>query len=81
MIDMFPDFRMRLKQYKKTGKVMFGADILSVFDICGYTYSRIVGDVALSIDQETALKVLSFGAVSNFEPSLEESRSKIYLFA
>lgn len=50
MIDMFPDFRMRLKLNKKTGKVMYGADVQSVFDICWYTFSRMVADVAPPID-------------------------------
>jgi hypothetical protein len=31
---------MRLKLDKKTGKVMFGADVQSVFDIAWYTFSR-----------------------------------------
>ncbi len=52
MIDMFPDFRMRLKLDKKTGKVMFGADVKSVFDIAWYTFSRIVADVAPPIDED-----------------------------
>lgn len=52
VIDMFPDFRMRLKLDKKTGKVMFGADVQSVFDICWYTFSRIVADVAPPVDED-----------------------------
>ena len=52
VIDMFPDFRMRLKIDKKTGKVMFGADVQSVFDICWYTFSRIVADVAPPVDED-----------------------------
>ncbi|HHV12322.1 MAG TPA: hypothetical protein GXX75_18760 [Clostridiales bacterium] len=52
VIDMFPDFRMRLKLDKKTGKVMYGADIQSVFDICWYTFSRMVADVAPPIDPD-----------------------------
>lgn len=52
MLDMFPDFRMRLKLDKKTGKVMFGADVQSVFDICWYTFSRIVADVSPPIDED-----------------------------
>ena len=49
---MFPDFRMRLKLDKKTGKVMFGADVQSVFDIAWYTFSRIVADVAPPVDED-----------------------------
>jgi hypothetical protein len=52
VIDMFPDFRMRLKLDKKTGKVMYGADIQSVFDICWYTFSRMVADVAPPVDED-----------------------------
>lgn len=52
VIDMYPDFRMRLKLDKKTGKVMFGADVQSVFDIAWYTFSRIVADVAPPVDED-----------------------------
>lgn len=52
VIDMFPDFRMRLKLDKKTGSVLFGADVQSVFDICWYTFSRIVADVAPPVDED-----------------------------
>lgn len=46
---------MRLKQYKKTGKIMYGADVQSVFDICWYTFARIVADVAPPIDTDNNL--------------------------
>jgi hypothetical protein len=49
---MFPDFRIRLKLDKKTKKVMYGADIQSVFDICWYTFSRMVADVAPPVDED-----------------------------
>lgn len=49
---MIPDFRMRLKFDNKTEKVMFGADIQSVFDICWYTFSRMVADVAPPLDED-----------------------------
>lgn len=52
VIDMFPDFRMRLKLDKKSGKVMFPADVQAVFDIAWYTFSRIVADVAPPIDED-----------------------------
>jgi predicted metalloendopeptidase len=55
VIDMFPDFRMRLKLDKKTKKVMYGADIQSVFDICWYTFSRMVADVAPPVDEDLKL--------------------------
>lgn len=52
LLDLFPDFNMRLKLDKKTSKVMFGADIQSVFDIAWYTLSRLVADVAPSLDDD-----------------------------
>jgi hypothetical protein len=52
VIDMFPDFRMRLKLDRKKSKIMYGADIQSVFDICWYTFSRLVADVAPPVDED-----------------------------
>lgn len=52
VIDMFPDFRMRLKLDREKGKIMYGADIQSVFDICWYTFSRLVADVAPPVDED-----------------------------
>ena len=52
VIDMFPDFRMRLKLDRKKSKIMYGADIQSVFDICWYTFSRMVADVAPPVDDD-----------------------------
>jgi len=71
MIDMFPDFRMRLKLDKKTSKVMYGADVQSVFDICWYTFSRIVADVAPPLDpdlryEESQGAILSCLCCGNF---------------
>ena len=51
MVDMFPDFQMRMKLDKKTCKVMYGADVQSVFDIWWYTFSRIVANIAPPIDE------------------------------
>lgn len=51
LIDLIPDFRMRLKLDRDSGKVMYGADVESVFDICWYTLSRIIADVAPRADQ------------------------------
>jgi hypothetical protein len=50
--DIFPDLRMRLKRDKKSGKVMYGADIQSVFDIFWYTFSRMVADIAPPVDED-----------------------------
>jgi len=40
VVDMFPDFRMRLKLDKKTGSVMFGADIQSVLIFVGTPFQE-----------------------------------------
>lgn len=40
LVDMFPDFRIRLKVNPKTRKMVFAADVHSVFDICWYTFAR-----------------------------------------
>ena len=52
LLDVFPDFRMRPQYDKKTDKVMFGADIQSVFDIAWYTLARMVADVAPPLDED-----------------------------
>jgi hypothetical protein len=52
LIDMFSDFRMRLKLDKKTGKVMYDADVQPVFDMCWYTFSKILADVSPPIDPD-----------------------------
>ena len=40
LVDMMPDFRVRLKVNPKTRKMVFAADVHSVFDICWYTLAR-----------------------------------------
>ena len=52
LVDMFPDFRMRLKQDPKTHKIELTADIDSVFDIAWYTFARLVADVAPPVDTD-----------------------------
>ena len=52
LLDVFPDFRMRLKVDKKTHKIMFGADIQSIFDIAWYTFARLTADVAPPMDDD-----------------------------
>jgi len=52
LIDMFPDMRMRLKRNKDTGKIEYGADVLSVFDICWFAFARMVADVAPPADTD-----------------------------
>ena len=47
-----PDFRMRLKIDRKSHRVMFGADIQSIFDIAWYTFARLTADVAPPMDDD-----------------------------
>lgn len=46
LLSCFPDFRMRLKINPRDGRVLFSADVQSVFDIAWYTLSRLVADDA-----------------------------------
>ena len=48
LMEMIPDFRMRLKLDPKTNKVVFAADVHSVFDIAWYTLARYMVDVQLT---------------------------------
>ena len=48
LMEMIPDFRMRLKLDPKTDKVVFAADVDSVFDIAWYTLARYMVDVQLT---------------------------------
>lgn len=50
LIDVFPDFRMRLKMNPRTKKIEYGADVTSVFDICWYTFGRLAADIAPPMD-------------------------------
>ena len=52
LIDMFPDFKMRLKINKRTHKIEYGADIHSVFDIAWYAFARMIADVAPPADTD-----------------------------
>ena len=38
--DMIPDFRFRLKVDPRTRKMVFAADVHSVFDICWFTFAK-----------------------------------------
>ena len=48
LMDMIPDFHMRLKVDPDTDKVVFAADVHSVFDIAWYTLARYMVDVQLT---------------------------------
>ena len=42
LIDCIPDFHLRLKLNHKSGKIVFAADVYSVFDIAWYTFARLL---------------------------------------
>ena len=44
LIDIMPDFHMRLKMNPKNNSVVFAADVHSVFDIAWYTLARMIVD-------------------------------------
>lgn len=52
LLDIIPDFHMRLKTNPKTGNVAFAADVHSIFDIAWYTLARYMADVQL-VDEGT----------------------------
>ncbi len=62
LMDMIPDFHMRLKVDPKSDKVVFAADVHSVFDIAWYTLARYMVDVQLT-DEGTAEWQYSEGKV------------------
>ena len=50
LLGLFPDFRMRLRVDGLTHRIMYGADISSVFDIAWYTFARMIADDAPPVD-------------------------------
>lgn len=44
LMEMIPDFHMRLKINPRNNQVVFAADVHSVFDICWYTLARMIVD-------------------------------------
>ena len=50
LLDIIPDFHMRLKANPKNGNVTFATDVHSVFDIAWYTLARYMADVKLVDD-------------------------------
>lgn len=53
LVDMIPDFRIRLKVNPKTRKLVFAADVHSVFDICWYTLARKLSEDVAPEDKGT----------------------------
>ena len=48
LLEMIPDFQMRLKVDPKTDKVVFAASVRSIFDIAWFTLARYMVDVQLT---------------------------------
>lgn len=46
LIDLIPSFKMRPKLHSKTGRYIFSADVHSIFDICWYSFARMIVDDA-----------------------------------
>ena len=42
LLSCIPDFRLRVKLDHKSGKIVFAADVYSVFDIAWYTFARLL---------------------------------------
>lgn len=53
LVDMIPDFCIRLKVHPKTRKLVFAADVHSVFDICWYTLARKLSEDVAPEDKGT----------------------------
>ncbi len=52
LLDMIPEFRMKLKQDKRKDNIVFSADTQSIFDICWYSFARLIADVGPSVDED-----------------------------
>ncbi len=53
LLSLFPEFNMKLKANPRTKRVVYAADVQSVFDICWYTLSRMVADDAPPMDYDS----------------------------
>lgn len=53
LLSLFPEFQMKLKVNPRTKRVVYAADVQSVFDICWYTLSRMVADDAPPMDYDS----------------------------
>lgn len=53
LLSLFPEFQMKLKANPRTKRVVYAADVQSVFDICWYTLSRMVADDAPPMDYDS----------------------------
>lgn len=50
VVEMFPDFTMRLRQDRRNHKIEMAADVYSVFDIAWYAFAQMIADVAPPAD-------------------------------
>jgi hypothetical protein len=53
LLSLFPEFHMKLKVNPRTKRIVYAADVQSVFDICWYTLSRMVADDAPPLDYDS----------------------------
>jgi hypothetical protein len=51
LLSLFPEFKMKLRKHPKTGRILFAADVYSVFDLAWYALSRAVAHDAPEHDQ------------------------------
>lgn len=56
LVDMMPDFRVRLKVDPKIRKMVFAADVHSVFNICWYTFARKLSEDVAPEDKDRRQK-------------------------
>lgn len=52
VVEMFPDFTMRLRQGRKNHKIEMAADVHSAFNIAWYAFAHMVADVAPPADTD-----------------------------
>lgn len=57
LADMIPDFRIRLKVDPRTRKMVFAADVHSVFDICWFTLAKKLSEDAAPEDKGTSADI------------------------
>ena len=50
LLSLFPEFKLKLKSNPRSKRIVYAADVQSIFDICWYTLSRMVADDAPALD-------------------------------
>ena len=61
LIEMIPDFRLRLKVNHKSNRVVLAADIHSVFDIAWYTLAKKVCEDAQPTGKGSGTRIKKIG--------------------